>query len=135
MTRRRLVHLDPLKSKQSQFVVAFVLLMLPILATMQGLWIVRNEARFRPFLLQLKVDRVLCDYCGGTGVVRQKDHPEQVDICPICFGVGGHHIRKFDKQDVLCPACTGMGRFVDPQTEQVRQCQRCGGRGVIRVAR
>lgn len=107
--------------------------MLPFLAFLQGMWLYRHQHAFKPFLLQVPVERILCDHCGGTGLVRDPDHAELTDICPVCYGVGGHYVRKLDKLDVMCPACAGMGRVIDYQSGTPRLCLRCGGRGLIRV--
>jgi DnaJ-class molecular chaperone len=96
----------------------------------QSQWIAQNRPRFYRFS---SVDRIECDYCGGTGVIEKQDQIREFEMCPICFGVGGHLVRYMDKQDKLCPACGGMGRLYDYDTGQARTCERCRGRGLIRT--
>jgi hypothetical protein len=124
--------LSPLRGR-SQFWAALLLAILPFLAFLQGMWLYRRQHMLKPYLLQVPVERILCDECGGTGMVRDPERPERAVLCPICQGVGGNYVRKLDKLDVLCPACSGMGRVFDFHTGTPRLCLRCVGRGVIRV--
>lgn len=127
------IRISPSKSK-SQVIAAILLAILPFVALLQGFWMVRNPQAMQPWIMQIPVDRVRCDYCGGTGTVRDPEDFGRVEPCPICFGVGGHQVRKMDSKDVLCPACGGMGRVIDVTTGYARPCMRCGGRGLIRTA-
>ncbi len=132
MLRHRQRRMAPV-SGRSQLFAAIFLAVLPLLVVLQGLWIARHPQTIRPRLPQIQLDRVKCDYCGGTGSVRDPEHVSRIEPCPICFGVGGHQVRKMDSKDVLCPACGGMGRVIDVTTGYARPCMRCGGRGLIRT--
>jgi len=117
-------------------VVAGILLaLLPVVVILQVVWMSHSQDAFRPLLLHFQVDRFPCDHCQGTGVVRDKERPDQVLLCPICFGVGGHQVRKMGKGEAMCPACAGMGRMIDPASGEARYCKRCNGRGLIRAER
>lgn len=124
--------LNPSRGK-SQVITAFILALLPFLALLQGLWVVRHEDELRPFMLQFQIEKVDCDHCGGRGILRDDDNPMNVQLCPICQGVGSHQVRKLDRRkEALCPACAGMGRLID-RDGAARECRRCGGRGLIRI--
>lgn len=120
---------------RTQVIAAILLALLPVVVVMQVVWMSRNQDALRPLLLQFQVDRFTCDHCQGTGVVRDKEHPEQIHLCPICFGVGGHQVRKWGPGEAMCPACAGMGRMIDPESGEARFCRRCNGRGLIRAER
>ncbi len=79
------------------------------------------------------VERIRCEHCRGTGLVRDLQAESGFSICPVCQGLGMHYIRRMDDHDVLCPACGGMGRVQDLQTDEYRECARCHGRGLIRT--
>jgi hypothetical protein len=94
----------------------------------QMFWVMRNEHLFLPF----SIDRIRCEFCGGTGVVKQHREGGTLLLCPLCFGVGSHHIRRIDDKDSLCAACEGMGRL--SEDGMWRTCRRCDGRGLVRDA-
>ncbi len=121
-----------LKGRQ-QLVAAVILGCLPILALMQGMWIVRNEEKFRPLLLQFQLEKFDCPVCNGTGTLRDEQQFEKVEMCPVCFGVGSRQVRRFSKQDNMCPACAGMGWILEGAEGEARVCRRCSGRGLIRL--
>ena len=79
------------------------------------------------------VERLQCDHCRGTGMVRDLQAESGFSMCPVCQGVGYHAVRRIDDHEVLCPACSGMGRVQDLKTGEYRECARCGGRGLIRT--
>lgn len=129
---RRRRRFNPFKGPSQAWAV-LLLASLPFLALLQGRWMERHQRDFQASFLTVPVERIVCDHCGGTGLLRDPAHPEITLACPVCYGVGGHYVRKLDKLDVLCPACAGMGRVIDLQTGTPRLCLRCGGRGLIRV--
>lgn len=118
---------------RQQFAAAILLALLPFVALLQGFWVVKNQDKFKPLFLQFQIEKVPCDYCGGTGTVRDPRNPDRLELCPVCFGVGANHVRRISKKDVLCPACGGLGRLADRDTGEVRECERCAGRGIIRA--
>lgn len=110
------------------------MLVLPLAAFYQSIWLSQNQHLFTPLLLRVTSERIECPYCYGLGVVRESVSSTNYMMCPVCFAVGGHYVRRMPgRHDVLCPACVGMGRLVDPDTKQARFCRRCGGRGLITV--
>lgn len=132
MTRIHSRGLKALKGK-AQLIAAVILGSLPVLALLQGAWIVRNEDKFRPLLLQFQLEKFECLNCNGRGVVRDPEQFEKVEMCPVCFGVGSRQVRRFSKQENMCPACVGMGRLIEGPDGEARICRRCGGRGLIRL--
>ncbi|MFH0954198.1 MAG: hypothetical protein V1873_07700 [Verrucomicrobiota bacterium] len=120
-------------SGPGQTAVAILLILVPFVIILQGVWLGQSKDRFAPFLVQFQLERVQCEHCGGRGVIRDNNFPDRVTLCPVCFGIGGHQYRKLDKRDALCPACGGMGRVMDSGSGTGRVCMRCGGRGLIRV--
>lgn len=119
---------------RSQVTAALILLLLPLAALFQGLWVSGNKDAFRPLLLKFPLEKIGCPYCDGVGTRRDPENPDVVELCPICFGVGSRQIRKMSGEaEVICPACSGMGRLYDLDTGTARQCLRCGGRGMIRM--
>jgi len=130
VTRIHTRGLKALKGR-AQLIAALILGSLPIIAILQGMWIVRNEDKFRPLLLQFQLEKFDCPICNGTGVLRDATQFEKVEMCPVCFGVGSRQVRRFSKQDNMCPACAGMGRVLDGPGQEARLCPRCNGRGLI----
>jgi hypothetical protein len=111
--------------RTSSYILPIALLAVLVLFG-QMIWLNQHDYMFRPF----SIEKLRCEVCGGTGVVRSEPDDTVLAICPVCFGVGGHHIRRIDKEDKLCSACTGMGRVQGE--DGARTCRRCDGRGMVR---
>lgn len=121
----------PVFRPSSQLILILVFTVVGIIfVILQRQWVLRNEEQFAPYTLLSQVQKVQCDHCGGTGLLKGSNGV-QVVLCPVCFGVGSHLVRKTGTADVLCPACGGMGRLIDARTGEARFCKRCGGRGLI----
>ncbi len=120
----------PMRARRANPYMIPVLLVAAGVLIAQMFWLKKNDFLFRPFQLE----RITCDNCGGTGVVRDGRDDEILRLCPTCFGVGSHNIRRIDAEDRLCPACVGMGRVKDEGAEEWRTCRRCDGRGLTRIA-
>ena len=124
----------PKTFSNAQILAGVLMLLLPIAAFYQSIWLSQNKNLFTPLVLRVQSERIDCPYCGGVGTLRSPPHGTNLVICPICFGVGGHYVRRLPgHHEVLCPACGGMGRIFDPDLGYARYCRRCGGRGLIRV--
>lgn len=101
-----------------------------IVLVMQMKWIEQNADKF---VAVTSVEQIPCDYCDGRGIIKNPEDPGEFILCPICFGVGGNTVRYQDEYDTRCPACGGMGRLQDFHTGEFRTCNRCNGRGLIRL--
>lgn len=112
--------------------VALVLPLLLGVALLQWRWIARHRTSLFKLSAAWYVERLPCELCGVTGMIRADEMPMVLQICPVCLGRGAAYIRRTDKLDVICPACGGMGRILDGPGE-AHYCERCGGRGLIRV--
>lgn len=118
----------------AQLLAVLLMLMLPLAAMYQSVWLSQNKSLFTPLVLRVQSERIDCPYCGGLGAMRFPERSTNLAMCPICFGVGGHYVRRLPgRHEVLCPACGGMGRLWDPDTGRARYCRRCDGRGLIQV--
>lgn len=125
----RILPNDPMMAQVVIFVFVGV-----VALVLQNRWVAKNQDKFLGSLtVFMHVERIKCEHCDGTGLVKIKDDPPQMDICPVCFGTGGHNIRKYGDHESLCPACGGMGRIYDEEAGAARTCKRCDGRGVIRI--
>jgi hypothetical protein len=118
----------------AQWLAAILMILFPLAAFYQSVWLSQNKTLFTPFIMRVQSERIDCPYCGGLGTVRPSENSTNMMMCPICFGVGGHYVRRLPgRHEVLCPACGGMGRLWDPDLGYARYCRRCGGRGLISV--
>lgn len=125
----RILPNDPLLIQVVIFIFLGVIALL-----LQSRWVAKNQDKFLgPLMAFVHVQRIQCEYCDGTGLIKIGDNPPELDICPVCFGVGGHYIRKHGDHESLCPACGGMGRIIDEETGLAHTCKRCDGRGLIRI--
>lgn len=116
---------------RQQLALALLIPAMFVVAVMQWRWIAKNKSILSPTRAVWYVERLPCDLCGQTGMLRDEIPPYALRRCPICMGRGGSYIRKLDGLDVICPACGGMGRLDDGL--EGRWCGRCGGRGLIRA--
>ncbi len=114
------------RNRQQKVVVPVAMLVVAFLLA-QAFWLNRNQHIFRPFAVQ----RIWCEHCGKTGLVKSEKEDSLLVGCPACFGVGYHAVRRFDEQDVICVVCGGIGRVEDKGGEW-RYCRRCNGRGLMR---
>jgi hypothetical protein len=124
VVRRTPRHAQP---RASQYLMPITVLAVLVLVG-QMMWLNKHDYMFKPF----SIERIRCDNCGGTGVVRDEKDDSFVILCPVCFGVGGHYVRRVDGEDRLCPACSGLGRL--DAGDGPRTCKRCDGRGLMREA-
>lgn len=119
----------PRDSRRTSYILA-VVAVCAVTVILQIFWTARNTHKFAPFALE----RITCDHCRGVGVVSvtAETGERRLEMCPACYGVGAHQVRRFDEYDRLCPACVGSGRIQD-EGGAWRWCERCGGRGLIRL--
>ncbi|NIP93901.1 MAG: hypothetical protein GWO24_10795 [Akkermansiaceae bacterium] len=112
-----------------------------IVVLLQVQWMNKNKDRFNKGaslqaftrIIQSQTIRIYCDYCSGSGIVRDPADPETIDICPLCFGPGLHFVRQMNYGDLLCPDCSGMGRLAGRAYNEGSMCLKCDGRGVVQV--
>lgn len=125
---------SPKVFSSAQILAGVLMLLLPLAAFYQSVWLSQNKSLFTPLVLRVQSERIDCWHCDGLGTIRLPQGSTNIVMCPICFGVGGHYVRRLPgRHEVLCPACGGMGRLWDPDLGGARYCRRCDGRGLIEV--
>ncbi|MCS6771707.1 MAG: hypothetical protein NZ740_06730 [Kiritimatiellae bacterium] len=128
--RRRIPRRRPIRDSRRTASILAVVAVCAVTVVLQIFWTARNTHKFAPFSLE----RISCDACAGLGVVSvpKPEGGRRLEMCPACYGVGARQVRRFDEFDRLCPACAGTGR-VENEDGTWRWCERCGGRGLIRL--
>jgi DnaJ-class molecular chaperone len=91
----------------------------------------KSGAYLAAHIIDEQTQRIYCERCESSGVVRNPVKVNEISVCPVCFGLGLHRVRYVSVKDVLCPTCSGMGRFEGATYDQAEVCERCGGRGLV----
>jgi DnaJ-class molecular chaperone len=84
-------------------------------------------------MIKLQTQRIICEHCGGSGLVRDPADPEKTAVCPLCFGLGMNRVRQLSDYDLMCTVCRGMGRRPGEAFNLSQPCEACGGRGLKRL--